>query len=134
MDSAAPAKSEPASCPEAPGWEDSPRRDSATDAPVLRAKGFEWPLDWLLEMARDERIDLARLPIAELIGAFAAALEAALARGKAPSPVASAMSLGCWGEWLVMAATLAWLRSRLLLPASAPEARAAHHAAETLRQ
>ena len=134
MDSAAPAESEPAACPEEPGWEDKPRRGSATDAPVLRAKGFEWPLDWLLEMARDERIDLARLPIAELIGAFAAALEAALARGKAPSPVASAMSLGCWGEWLVMAATLAWLRSRLLLPASAPEARAAHHAAETLRQ
>jgi segregation and condensation protein A len=44
------------------------------------------------------------------------------------------MSLGCWGEWLVMAATLAWLRSRLLLPATAPEARAAHHAAEALRQ
>ena len=34
----------------------------------------------------------------------------------------------------MMAATLAWLRSRLLLPASAPEARAAHHEAETLRQ
>ena len=134
MDIAAPAEGEPASGPEEPGWEDKPRRASASEAPVLRAKGFEWPLDWLLEMARDERIDLARLPIADLIGAFAAALEAALARGKAPLPAASAMSLGCWGEWLVMAATLAWLRSRLLLPASAPEARAAHHAAETLRQ
>ena len=134
MDIAAPAEGEPAAGCEEPGWEDKPRRESATDAPVLRAKGFEWPLDWLLEMARDERIDLARLPIAELIGAFAAALEAALARGKAPSPAASAMSLGCWGEWLVMAATLAWLRSRLLLPTTAPEARAAHHQAEVLRQ
>ena len=132
MDSAAPAEGEPASCPEEPGWEDPPLRESATEAPVLRAKGFEWPLDWLLEMARDERIDLTRLPIAELIGAFATALEAALAREKAPA--VSAMSLGCWGEWLVMAATLAWLRSRLLLPATAPEARAAHHTAETLRQ
>ena len=82
MDIAAPAEGEPASGPEEPGWEDKPRRASATEAPVLRANGFEWPLDWLLEMAREERIDLARLPIAELIGAFAAALEAALARGK----------------------------------------------------
>ena len=134
MDIAAPVEGEPASCREEPAGRNPPRRESATDAPVLRAKGFEWPLDWLLEMARHERIDLARLPIAELIGAFAAALEAALARGRAPSPAASAMSLGCWGEWLVMAATLAWLRSRLLLPASAPEARAAHHQAEALRQ
>ena len=134
MDSAAPAEGKPASGSGEPGWEDQPRHQSATDAPVLRANGFEWPLDWLLEMAREERIDLARLPVAELIGAFATALEAALARGKAPSPAASAMSLGCWGEWLVMAATLAWLRSRLLLPATAPEARAAHHQAEALRQ
>ena len=132
MDNAVPTTGEPASCPGEPGWEEPPRHPSATDAPVLRANGFEWPLDWLLEMARDERIDLTHLPVAELIGAFAAALEAALARGKAPA--ASAMSLGCWGEWLVMAATLAWLRSRLLLPATAPEARAAHHAAEALRQ
>ena len=130
----APAEREQAVCSDAPGWEDQPRRTSATDMPVLRANGFEWPLDWLLEMARDERIDLACLPIAELIGAFAAALEAALARGNALSPAASAMSLGCWGEWLVMAATLTWLRSRLLLPATAPEVRAAHHEAETLRQ
>ena len=128
------AEGEPAAGAEVPDWEYLPQRGSATDAPVLRAKGFEWPLDWLLEMAREERIDLARLPIAELIGAFAAALETALVRGKAPSPAASAISLGCWGGWLVMAATLAWLRSRLLLPASAPQAGAAHHQAEALRQ
>ena len=49
MDIAAPAEGEPASGPEEPGWEDKPRRASATEAPVLRANGFEWPLDWLLE-------------------------------------------------------------------------------------
>jgi hypothetical protein len=79
MDRAAPAEGEPASGPGEAGWEEPPRHHSATDAPVLRANGFEWPLDWLLEMAREKRIDLARLPVAELIGAFAAALEAALA-------------------------------------------------------
>ena len=56
MHIAAPADGQPAPRPEAPAWEDPPRRDSATDAPVLRANGFEWPLDWLLEMARNERI------------------------------------------------------------------------------
>ena len=89
MEIAASAEGEPASGHDESGWEDPPRRDLATDAPVLRAKGFEWPLDWLLEMAREERIDLARLPIAELIGAFAAALETALARGRVPLPATS---------------------------------------------
>ena len=32
------------------------------------------------------------------------------------------MPLARWGDWLVMAATLALLRSRLLLPAGSPEA------------
>jgi segregation and condensation protein A len=64
-----------------------------------------------------------------LIGAFAAALDAALARRDgAPAP-----PLGRWGEWLVMAATLAWLRSRLLLPRDTPAARAAAREAEALR-
>jgi len=79
MNNAVPTTGEPASCPGEPGWEELPRHQAATDAPVLRANGFEWALDWLLEMAREKRIDLARLPVAELIGAFAAALEAALA-------------------------------------------------------
>jgi hypothetical protein len=39
-----------------------------------------------------------------------------------------------WGDWLVMAATLAHLRSRLLLPADAPEAKAAVDEAEALRR
>ena len=53
MDRAAPAEGEPASGPGEAGWEEPPRHHSATDAPVLRANGFEWPLDGLLEMARE---------------------------------------------------------------------------------
>ena len=75
-------------------------------------------------------IDLTRLSIAALIDAFATALEAALAR----QTDGRAAELGRWGGWLVMAATLAELRSRLLLPADSPEARAAAEEAEALRR
>ena len=104
-------------------WGDPPR--SAPGAPILSADGFEGPLDWLLEMARAKKIDLARLPIAALIGSFADALQAALARPAGVEP-----DLSRWGDWLVMAATLALLRSRLMPQADA----AATSEAEDLRR
>ena len=60
-------------------WEarDAPTPSGA--APVLSVDGFEGPLDWLLEMARAQRIDLAKLSIVALMSAFTAALDAALA-------------------------------------------------------
>ena len=110
-------------------WEEPPRSIARLDVPVLSVEGFEGPLDWLLDMARARKIDLARLPIAALIQSFAGALESALARpdGRAPD-------LQLWGDWLVMAATLAQLRSRLLLPADTPEAKAAVSEAEAWRR
>ena len=109
-------------------WGDAPRRPPASGAPVLTVAGFEGPLDWLLEMARAQRIDLAKLSIVDLVDAFVAALDAALSA----EPLRADLSR--WGEWLVMAATLALLRSRLLLPPDAPEARAAQDEAETMRR
>ncbi|MCB8883919.1 segregation/condensation protein A [Acidisoma cellulosilytica] len=109
-------------------WED-PRPRPARDAvPVLSVAGFEGPLDWLLEMARAQKIDLARLPIVALIDAFATALETALAGQHRTAP------LGLWGDWLVMATTLTLLRSRLLLPADPADARAAEDEADRLRR
>ena len=96
---------------------------------MLAVDGFEGPLDWLLEMARARRIDLARLSIAALVDAFAAALIAALA-GADRRP----MTLARWSGWLVMAADLTLLRSRLLVPADAAEAHDALDAAEALRR
>ena len=109
-------------------WEDPPRRPPASAAPVLAVAGFEGPLDWLLEMARAQRIDLGTLSIVDLVDAFVAALEAALTEPEIRA------DLSRWGEWLVMAATLALLRSRLLLPADAPDARAAQDEAEAMRR
>ncbi len=110
-------------------WEDPPRSAASGAAPMLSVAGFEGPLDWLLEMARARKIDLARLPIAELIQCFVDAFEAALAR---PGGIGS--DLGRWGAWLVMAATLTDLRSRLLLPIDAPEGRMALSEADALRR
>ena len=115
----------PPARPHDPSWGDLTRPPCRNDAPVLSAEGFEGPLDWLLEMARAHKIDLAKLPIVALIQSFVEALEAALARPDGQPPV-----LSRWGDWLVMAATLTQLRSRLLLPADAAAAKAALSEAE----
>jgi segregation and condensation protein A len=108
-------------------WEDPPRRERADAAPVLAVDGFAGPLDWLLELARARKIDLARLSIAALIEAFAAAMTAALA-DRATARIEH------WAAWTVLAASLTELWSRLLLPPDAPEARAAVTEAEALRR
>ena len=111
-------------------WEQPPRRQPGpAAAPVLAVDGFEGPLDWLLDLARTRRIDLARLSIVALVEAFEEALTAALA-----IPDLRPTLLGRWGDWLVMAADLTLLRSRLLVPADAAAAQNAQDEAERLRQ
>jgi segregation and condensation protein A len=56
-------------------WEAPPRRPPAPapgTAPVLSVDGFEGPLDWLLELVRARRIDLAKLSITALVDALPA--------------------------------------------------------------
>ncbi len=111
-------------------WDQPPRRlPGPAAAPVLAVDGFEGPLDWLLDLARTRRIDLARLSIVALVEAFTEALTAALA-----SPNLRPTLLGRWGDWLVMAADLTLLRSRLLVPTDTAAAQDAHDEAERLRQ
>ena len=111
-------------------WEPPPRsQPGLAAAPVLAVDGFEGPLDWLLDLARTRRIDLARLSIVALVEAFEEALTAALA-----TPDLRPTLLGRWGDWLVMAADLTLLRSRLLVPADAAAAQDAQDEAERLRQ
>ena len=47
-------------------WEDPPRAARSDAAPVLSVEGFAGPRDWLLELARAKKLDLAKLSIAAL--------------------------------------------------------------------
>jgi segregation and condensation protein A len=123
-DRAEPAQSADAA---AAAWEDPPRVERTDTAPVLAVDGFAGPLDWWLDLARAQKIDFASISIATLIGAFATALETALAKQ-------GEIRLEHWAGWTVMAAALTELWSRLKLPQDAPAARAAVEEAEALRQ
>ncbi len=125
-DPACAAPAEPASAP----WEDPPRGRAQATSLVLAVNGFEGPLDWLLEMARAKKIDLARLSIVALVDAFVGAMQRAF--GQAPARAVADLSR--WAAWTVTAAQLTELRSRLLLPPPAPQAGAAQGEAEALRQ
>src|SRR5271163_1449950 len=90
---------------------DLPER--ATDEPALMVdvEGFEGPLDLLLTLARQQKVDLAKISILALADQYLAFVEAA-----------RKMRLELAADYLVMAAWLAYLKSRLLLPdAHAPE-------------
>ena len=112
------------------GWEE-PRPAPSLDAPVLSVDGFEGPLDWLVEMARARKLDLARLSILSLVEAFGAALTEALGTDRVAHP---APDLARWADWLSLAADLVRLRSGLSLHPDAAPARAAQAEAAALRR
>ncbi len=84
---------------------------TAAGALILDLDGFEGPLDVLLTLARNQKVDLARISILALAEQYLAFVAAA-----------RRLRLEIAAEYLVMAAWLAWLKSRLLLPDTEPEA------------
>jgi len=86
--------------------------DSAAGDPAFTVDldGFEGPLDLLLELARRQKVDLARISVLALAEQYLLFVESARKR-----------RLELAADYLVMAAWLAFLKSRLLLP-SPPEA------------
>jgi segregation and condensation protein A len=94
---------------------------AAGGALLLRLDGFEGPLDLLLELARAQKVDLARLSILSLVEQYLAVIEGVLR-----------VRLELAADWLVMAAWLTWLKSRLLLPKDSDQAEEGELAAETL--
>ncbi len=94
----------------------------ASDAvPLLQLDGFEGPLDLLLELARAQKVDLARISILRLVEQYLAVVEAR-----------RQLRLELAADWLVMAAWLTWLKSRLLLPQEPGAPDAGEAAAELL--
>ena len=78
-------------------------------AMIVDVEGFEGPLDLLLALARQQKVDLAKISILALADQYLIFVEEA-----------RKMRLELAADYLVMAAWLAYLKSRLLLPEAAP--------------
>jgi segregation and condensation protein A len=76
---------------------------------MVDVEGFEGPLDLLLTLARQQKVDLAKISILALADQYLAFIEEA-----------RKMRLELAADYLVMAAWLAYLKSRLLLPEQHP--------------
>src|SRR5437764_3039446 len=80
-------------------------RATGEPALVVDVEGFEGPLDLLLALARQQKVDLAKISILALADQYLAFIEEA-----------RKLRLELAADYLVMAAWLAYLKSRLLLP------------------
>lgn len=72
---------------------------------VVDVEGYEGPLDLLLTLARQQKVDLSKISILALADQYLSFIEAA-----------RKIRLELAADYLVMAAWLAFLKSRLLLP------------------
>jgi segregation and condensation protein A len=75
------------------------------DALRVRLASFDGPLDLLLHLVRVNEVDITNIPIVEIAAQYDAYLD-----------LMREMDLEIAGEYLVMAATLLHIKSRLLLP------------------
>lgn len=90
--------------------DDSPEWDAvasrrAAEALIVDVDGFEGPLDLLLTLSRTQKVDLRRVSILQLTEQYLAFIEQA-----------RELRIELAADYLVMAAWLAFLKSRLLLP------------------
>jgi segregation and condensation protein A len=93
-------------------WEDEdPRLEAGPgDTLVVDVEGFEGPLDLLLALARTQKVDLAKISVLALAQQYLDFIAEA-----------RRLRLEVAADYLVMAAWLAFLKSKLLLPAEKDE-------------
>jgi len=72
---------------------------------TIRLDAFEGPLDLLLHLIKKEEIDIWNIPIAHITEQYLQYLE-----------IMKDLNINVAGEWLMMAATLIFIKSRMLLP------------------
>ena len=87
------------------GMEDTAAARVARQAFVVDVDGYEGPIDVLLALARDQKVDLTQISILQLADQY---LEFVAEARKTNIELAA--------DYLVMAAWLAYLKSRLLIP------------------
>ena len=88
-----------------PGDERSVADRLAAEALIVDVDGFEGPLDLLLTLGRTQKVDLLKISVLRLAQQYLAFIE-----------TARALRIELAADYLVMAAWLAFLKSRLLLP------------------
>jgi len=89
-------------------WERA--EENSEEALILDVEGFEGPLDVLLTLARAQKVDLTKISVLALAEQYLAFVERA-----------RRLRLDLAADYLVMAAWLAYLKSRLLLPETEDE-------------
>jgi segregation and condensation protein A len=87
-------------------WESNEIQPAADDQLVVDVEGFEGPLDLLLMLARTQKVDLAKISVLALAQQYLDFIAEA-----------RRLRLEIAADYLVMAAWLAFLKSKLLLPA-----------------
>src|SRR5215813_11111384 len=75
------------------------------EALIIEVDGFEGPLDLLLALARHQKVDIAKISVLQLADQYLAFMESARRK-----------RLELAADYLVMAAWLTFLKSRLVLP------------------
>jgi segregation and condensation protein A len=88
-------------------WQE-PERAADDPALVIDVGGFEGPLDLLLHLARNQKVDLARISVLALAEQYLQFIESA-----------RRVRIELAADYLVMAAWLAYLKSKLLIPQQA---------------
>lgn len=92
-------------------WTETDEERAASDpALIIDVAGFEGPLDLLLHLARSQKVDLARISVLALAEQYLAFVESA-----------RKVRMELAADYLVMAAWLAFLKSRLLIPQQAKD-------------
>jgi segregation and condensation protein A len=91
-------------------WDESELRLESGDQLVVDVEGFEGPLDLLLALARTQKVDLAKISVLALAQQYLDFISEA-----------RRLRLEIAADYLVMAAWLAFLKSKLLLPAEPSE-------------
>ena len=104
-----------------PLWDDWTVPPRVPEIPVLHLHGFDGPMDLLLDLAERQRVDFGHMSILALAEQFVAALQL----------LSDRVSIERRADWVVLAARLVLLRSRLLFPENAAAAVAAERAAAT---
>ena len=101
-----PGSGENAKVPMDAVWQDNgPDRTTSEPLLVVDVQGFEGPLDLLLHLARNQKVDLTQISVLELARQYLVFIEKA-----------RALRLELAADYLVMAAWLAFLKSKLLIP------------------